>query len=60
MCIIPIVIYCIGVALFIVGLTFHDELLQERQRKNNNKKTQGSLIVIDGGKHNLARRRSRL
>jgi hypothetical protein len=59
MYIIPIVIYCLGVALFIIGLTFHDELLQERQRKNN-KKTQGSLIVIDGGKHHLASRRSRL
>ncbi len=59
MYIIPIVIYCLAVALFIFGLTFHDELLKERHSKNN-KKTHGSLIVIDGGKHNFAGRHSRL
>jgi len=58
MYIIPIVIYCLAVALFIVGLTFHDELLQERRRKD--KKTQGSLIVIDGGKRNFAKPHFRL
>jgi hypothetical protein len=60
MYIIPIVIYCLAVALFIFGLTFHDELLKERQSRNNTRKTHGSLIVIDGGKHHLARRHSRL
>lgn len=54
MSIIPIVIYCLVAAVFIFGLTFHDELLKERQKKRP-----ASLIVIDGGRRHLAKRHSR-
>lgn len=56
MSIIPIVLYCLVAAVFIFGLTFHDELLKERRKK----KGPASLIVIDGGRRHLAKRHSRL
>jgi hypothetical protein len=59
MSIVPIVIYCLLAASFIVGLTFHDELLKETQSKCNHKKTPVSLIFIDGGKRRLAKPHSR-
>jgi len=57
MSLIPIVLYCIAAAMLIFGLTFHDELLEERRSK---KRTPTSLIVIDGGKHRLAKSDPRL
>jgi NADH:ubiquinone oxidoreductase subunit 3 (subunit A) len=54
MYIIPIVIYCLVAALFIFGLTFHDELLREKQSKNK-KRSPASLVVIDGGRRRLAK-----
>ncbi|MGB8889562.1 MAG: hypothetical protein WCC87_22760 [Candidatus Korobacteraceae bacterium] len=61
MSIVPIVVYCLLAALFIFGLTFHDELLKEKQgkSKSNHKRTAGSLIVINGGKRYLAKHHSR-
>ncbi len=59
MSVVPIVIYCLLAALFIFALTFHDELLKERRSKSR-KRPPGTLIVIDGGKHYQAKRRSRL
>jgi hypothetical protein len=59
MYIIPIAIYCLLAALFVFGLTFHEELLNERRRKNK-KGTSASLIVIDGGKHHLVKPHSRM
>jgi len=59
MSLVPIVIYCIAAALFIFGLTFHDEILKERRSKNK-KRVQASLIVIEGGKHRLAKPDPRL
>jgi hypothetical protein len=58
MSVIPIVMYCLLAAVFIFGLTFHDEILNERQRKK--KKTPAPLIVINGGKRHLAKPHSRL
>ena len=57
MYIIPIVIYCLAAALFIFGLTFHDELIKEKHDKG--KKGAPPLIIIDGGKHNFAKPHSR-
>ncbi len=51
--IILIVIYCLTAALMLFGLTFHDELIEERRRKQ---KIAKSLIVIEGGKAKLRRR----
>jgi hypothetical protein len=50
MSIILIVIYCLTAVVILFGLTFHDELLQEKQRKRKVR-----LIAIPGGKHYLAR-----
>jgi hypothetical protein len=50
-----IIIYCLLAAFFIVGLTFHDELRKERERK-----PKGTLIAIDGGKHQVAKLRHRM
>jgi hypothetical protein len=58
MYIIPIVIYCLVAALFIFGLTFHEELLKEKHGKNK-KGTSASLIVIDGGRHIFSKPHSR-
>jgi|HubBroStandDraft_6_1064221.scaffolds.fasta_scaffold3013833_1 hypothetical protein len=58
MSIVPIVVYCLVAALFIFGLTFHDELLKE-SRGRKRKRPAGSLIVIDGGKHNLTKHHAR-
>ena len=51
--IVLIVIYCLMAAIILFGLTFHDELMSERRRKQ---KIAKSLIVIDGGKAKLRRR----
>ena len=59
MSVVPIVIYCLLAALFIFGLTFHDELLKERRSKSK-KRPPGTLIVIDRDRHYQAKRRSRL
>jgi len=48
-----IVIYCLMAVLILFGLTFHDELLAERRRKQNLRK---GLILIDGGKAKLRKR----
>jgi hypothetical protein len=48
-----IVLYCLIAAVILFGLTFHDEMLDEQQRK---KKLAQRLIVIDGGKAKLRRR----
>jgi hypothetical protein len=58
MYLIPIVIYCLAAALFIFGLTFHDELLKEKHDKNK-KGAPPPLIIIDGGKHHFAKPHSR-
>jgi len=50
--IVSIVVYCLIVAVILFGITFHDELLNERRRKKMARK----LIVIDGGKAKLRRR----
>ena len=52
MSIILIVIYCLVAAIFIFGLTFHDELLDEEQRR---RRVSRSLTVIQGGKKDLTR-----
>jgi hypothetical protein len=50
--IVMVVIYCAIAVLILFGLTFHDELLGERQRKRQAAK----FIVIEGGKSKLRRR----
>ncbi len=50
--IILIVIYCLVAVLILFGVTFHDELLSERRRKQKLAK----FVVIDGGKAKLRRR----
>lgn len=57
MSIILIVIYCLIAAFIIFGLTFHNEMLDERRRQ---RKVAGSLTVIQGGKRIVARPRRRL
>jgi hypothetical protein len=57
MSIVLIIIYCLVAAIFIFGLTFHDELLDEEQRR---RKVAGSLRVIQGGKKDLRRLRRHL
>jgi hypothetical protein len=51
--IILIAIYCLMAALILFGLTFHNEMLGEQERK---KKSTQPLIVIDGGKAKSRRR----
>lgn len=48
-----IVIYCLIAVALLFGITFHDELLNERQRKN---KKAARFVVIDGGKTKYRRR----
>jgi hypothetical protein len=57
MSIVLIIIYCLVAAIFIFGLTFHDELLDEEQRRRN---VAGSLRVIQGGEKDLRRLRRHL
>jgi len=47
-----IVIYCLIAAVIVFGLTFHDELLNEQQRK---RRAARAFTVIEGGKKHLAR-----
>jgi hypothetical protein len=54
MSIILIVIYCLIAAFIIFGLTFHNEMLDERQRQRN---VARSLPVIQGGKRIIAQPR---
>jgi len=54
MSIVFIVLYCLIAAVLIFGLTFHDEMLNEKGRK---RKVARSLTVIEGGKKDLARLR---
>ena len=56
MSIILIVIYCLIAAFIIFGLTFHNEMLDERRRQRN---VARSLTVIQGGKTIVARPRRR-
>ncbi len=48
------VIYCLVAAIFLFGLSFHDKLFNEEQRR---RRVAGSLTVIQGGKKNLTRLR---
>ncbi len=48
-----LVIYCLIAAVILFGLTFHNEMKDERQRQHETRK---SLIVIDGGKAKFRRR----
>lgn len=57
MSIILIVAYCLVAAIFIFGLTFHDELLNEEQRR---RRVAGSLTVIQGGKKDRTHVRRRV
>lgn len=57
MSIVLIVIYCLIAAFIIFGLTFHNEMLDERRRQG---KAAHSLTVIQGGKRIIARPRHRL
>jgi hypothetical protein len=57
MSIILIVIYCLIAAFLVFGLTFHNEMLDERQRQRN---VARSLTVIQGGKKIVARPRRHL
>lgn len=57
MSIILIVIYCLIAAFIVFGLTFHNEMLDERQRQH---KVARSLTVLQGGKRIIARPRRRL
>jgi hypothetical protein len=50
--IVMIIIYCAVAVLILFGLTFHGELLDERQRKRRAAK----FVVINGGKARLRRR----
>lgn len=52
MSIILIVIYCLIAAFIIFGLTFHNEMLDERSRQ---RRVAHSLTVIRGGKRVIAR-----
>jgi hypothetical protein len=47
--IVLIIVYCLVAVLLLFGITFHDELLNERRRKKR------TLIAIDGGKSKLRR-----
>jgi hypothetical protein len=49
MSIVLIVIYCLVAAVVIFGLTFQNELLEEKQR---NRKRSASVISIEAGKRN--------
>jgi hypothetical protein len=51
--IVLIVIYCLMAVLILFGLTFHDELIGERQRKA---KIAKSLTAADGSQAKLQRR----
>ena len=57
MSIVLIVIYCLIAACLIFGLTFHDELLDEKRRQ---RKVARSLTVIQGGKRIMSRPRRHL
>jgi len=57
MSIILVVIYCLIAAFIIFGLTFHNEMLDERIRQ---RKVARSLTVIPGGKRIIARPRRHL
>jgi hypothetical protein len=48
-----IVIWCLIAAVILFGITFHNEVVDDRQRQD---KTRKSLIAIDGGKAKLRRR----
>lgn len=50
MSIVLIVIYCLIVAVLIFGLTFHDELVNEKQRQRKS----AQVISIEAGKHRVA------
>ena len=52
MYIVFIVIYCLIAACLIFGLTFHDELINE---KRSQRKFARSLTVIQGGKRIMTR-----
>jgi hypothetical protein len=52
MSIVLITIYCLMAAMFIFGLTFHEELRKEKERKRR-----PTLIAIDGGKHHVVKLR---
>lgn len=54
MSIILIVIYCLIAAFIVFGLTFHNEMLDERHRQRN---VARSLTVIQGGKRIIGRSR---
>jgi hypothetical protein len=54
MSIVLIVIYCFVAATLIFGITFHDEVLNEKERR---RKVEHSLTVIRGGKKSLVRLR---
>lgn len=54
MSIILIVVYCLAAAIFIFRLTFHDELLNEEQRR---RRIAGSLTVVQVGKKGPTRLR---
>ncbi len=56
MALILIVIYCLTAVLFLFGLTFHDELEQE---KTSHRKMARSFVVLEGGKHYPAKLRRR-
>ena len=56
MSVILIVIYCLIAAFILFGLTFHNEMLDERRRQRN---VARSLTVIQGSKTIVARPRRR-
>ncbi len=51
--IVMIVLYCLIAVVLLFAITFHDELLNERQRCS---KLSKSLTVIEGGKSKVRRR----
>ncbi len=51
--IVLIVIYCLTAVLILFGVTFHDEIVNDRRRKQ---KIAKPFIVINGGKAKLRRR----
>jgi hypothetical protein len=57
MSIILIVIYCLMAVSLIFGLTFHNEMLDERRRQQ---KIAHTLPVIQGGKRIISRQRRHL